>query len=95
MTSTNGDKFPRQPDKPLHPPDRDDVDLIEETVAQITDADIDKHLRNVLDRAGYGRARQPGTERPLQLSARAAGARLPHPGSRNIGTAVSAENDLG
>jgi len=48
MTSTNDDTPPRQPDgnkkKPLDQPDRDVLDFIDETVARITDAEVEEHL---------------------------------------------------
>ena len=49
------DDMPRQPDEdePLEHEAGDVLDFIDETVAQITDADVDEHLRRVLDRAGY------------------------------------------
>ncbi len=49
------DDMPRQPDEdePLEHEAGDVLDFIDETAAQITDADIDEHLRKVLDRAGY------------------------------------------
>ena len=51
----NDDMPPRQPDEdePLEHEAGDVLDFIDETVAQITDADVDEHLRKVLDRAGY------------------------------------------
>lgn len=57
MTSDNHDMPPRQPDEnePLDHPARDVLDGIDETVARITDANVDEHLRKVLDQAGYRR----------------------------------------
>lgn len=54
MTSTNYGAVPRQQDAsdPLDDA-RDLLDEIEETVARITDADVERRLREVLDRTGY------------------------------------------
>ena len=60
MTRINDDMSQHQPDKdkPLDPTGRDDLHIIDETVARITDAEVDKHLHNVLAQAGYSSARQ-------------------------------------
>ncbi len=56
MTSTNDDTPPRQPDenkkKPLDHPDRDVLDFIDETVARITDAEVEEHLHFIDEIAG-------------------------------------------
>lgn len=59
MTSTSSNTPARRQDghKPADHHNRDVLDVIDETVARITDADIDEHLRRVLERAGYYRAR--------------------------------------
>jgi excisionase family DNA binding protein len=51
MTSARPGMPPRQPDEDR--PARDVLDLIDETVAQITDADVSTQLRKALSRAGY------------------------------------------
>jgi DNA-binding transcriptional MerR regulator len=70
MTRTNGDMPQHQPDtdKPLDPADRDDLQIIDETVTRITDAEVDKHLHNVLAQAGYSSARQRQAERTWELA---------------------------
>jgi hypothetical protein len=67
MTSASHDTPPRQPDEnePLDHPDRDVldfIDFIDETVARITDADVDEHLRKVLGQAGYRRRHVHGEQ---------------------------------
>ena len=49
MTSANHDMPPRQPDEPVDHPAPDFLDYIDETVTRITNADVDEHLRKVLD----------------------------------------------
>jgi hypothetical protein len=58
----NDDMPPRHPDEdePLKDEAGDILDFIDKTVAQITDADVDEHLRNVLDQAGYSREQHTG-----------------------------------
>lgn len=70
MARTNGDMPQRQPDrdKPRDPPDRDDLHIIDETVARITDAEVDEHLLNVLAQAGYSSARQRQAEHIRELA---------------------------
>jgi len=68
MTSANHDMPPRQPDEnePVDHPAPDFLDYIDETVTRITNADVDEHLRKVLDQSGY-RSRQieaPPLNRP-------------------------------
>jgi hypothetical protein len=75
MTSTSNDMPPRQPNEPADHPVRDELDIIDETVARIADADIDKHLRQVLDRAGYRARLTPGVETPPQTGERPAATR--------------------
>lgn len=73
MTSANHDTPTSQPDENQQTdPARDELDLIDETVAQITDADVDERLRNVLSQAGY-RSRHTGvTPSPQQAGDRSA-----------------------
>jgi hypothetical protein len=73
MTSANHDLLPDQPDenKPTGNPARDELDFIDETVARITDADVDERLRDVLSQAGY-RSRHAGTPTPPQAGERPA-----------------------
>lgn len=61
MTTADHGMPPRQPDEnePACPPARDILDFIDETVARITDADVDERLRNVLIQAGC-RSRHAG-----------------------------------
>lgn len=52
--TTNSDKFPRQPDdrEPLNEHAAgDELDLVDETVAKITDAEVEEQLRRVLDQS--------------------------------------------
>ena len=53
--TTDDDMTPRQPgkDKPLEQLPDDAVDFVDETVARITDAEVNEHLRKVLSQAGY------------------------------------------
>ena len=57
MTSINHGMPSRQPDEnePRDHTDRDILDFIDQTVTRITDADVNEHLREVLDQAGYRR----------------------------------------
>jgi hypothetical protein len=57
----NDDTPPRQPgeDEPLEHDADDVLDFIDKTVARITDADVDEHLRKVLNQAGYSRTDPP------------------------------------
>jgi outer membrane protein OmpA-like peptidoglycan-associated protein len=52
--TTNGDMTPRQPDgeEPVEQLFGDVFDLVDETVARITNAEIDEHLRRVLSKKG-------------------------------------------
>jgi RNA polymerase sigma-70 factor (sigma-E family) len=53
--TTNDDMTPRQPDEG-QPPEQllgDALDLVDETVARITDAEVSEHLRTVLSQSGY------------------------------------------
>ena len=63
MTSANHDMPPRQPDEnePVDHPAPDVLDYIDETVTRITDPDVDKHLRKVLDQSGYRSRQTEGT----------------------------------
>ena len=73
MTSANHDTPPRQPDENQQTdPARDELDLIDETVAQITDADVDERLRNVLSQAGYRSRHTGATPSPQQAGDRSA-----------------------
>jgi vacuolar-type H+-ATPase subunit E/Vma4 len=49
------DDLPHQPDEdePIKHEAGDVLDFIDETVSRITDANVDEHLRKVLDQAGY------------------------------------------
>lgn len=55
MTSINGDMSPRQlaDDKPLEHPTHDVLDFIDQTVARITDAEVDERLRGILGFADH------------------------------------------
>ena len=57
MTSINHGMPSRQPDEnePRDHTDRYILDFIDQTVTRITDADVNEHLREVLDQAGYRR----------------------------------------
>lgn len=68
MTSDNHDVPPRQPDTnmPLDGRDRDVLDFIDETVARITDADVEGHLRKILDQAARPRQRDKPASRTRQ-----------------------------
>jgi DNA-binding transcriptional MerR regulator len=70
MTRTNGDTSQHQPDKdkPLNPADHDDLRIIEETVEQITGAEVDNYLHSVLAQAGYCSARQHQAQRTRELA---------------------------
>lgn len=74
MTSANHDMPPRQPheNEQADKPARDELDLIDETVAQITDADVDERLRDVLNRAGYRSRHTGATPSPQQTGDRSA-----------------------
>src|SRR5690242_4290817 len=53
--TTNDDMSPRHPSD-CDTPDRvigDDLDAVDETVAQITDAEVEEQLRRVLDQSGH------------------------------------------
>ena len=70
--TTNGDMTPRQrdEDEPLEELVGDVLDLVDETVARITDAEVNEHLRKVLNQSGYA-----GTEQltgPAELGRSAA-----------------------
>lgn len=73
MTSANHDMPPRQPEesKPADKPAPDVLDFIDETVARITDTDVDDRLRDVLSQAGY-RSRHTGVTPPQQAADRPA-----------------------
>jgi hypothetical protein len=77
MTSTSNDMPPRQPNEnePADHPARDELDIIDEAVARITDDDIEKHLRQVLDRAGCRSGRAPGAQPPSGIWERLAATR--------------------
>jgi hypothetical protein len=64
MTSINGGVPPRQPDEgePSECLAGDSLDFIDQTVARITDAEMDEHLREVLDQGGHA----PGGRRDDQ-----------------------------
>jgi F0F1-type ATP synthase membrane subunit b/b' len=53
--TTNDDLPPRRPDEtgPAAGKISDEIDLIDESVARITDAQVNEHLRRVLRRSGY------------------------------------------
>jgi vacuolar-type H+-ATPase subunit H len=53
--TTNDDMNPRQPDEdePIEDLVGDVLDLVDKTVARITDAEVDEHLRKVLSQSGY------------------------------------------
>lgn len=74
MTSANRDMPPQQPHEnpPADNPARDELDLIDETVAQITDADVDERLRSILSRAGYHSRHADATPTPPQAGDRPA-----------------------
>lgn len=57
MTSINGDMPPRPPadDKPPEHPTHDVLDFIDQTVARITDAEVDERLRRILGFADHDR----------------------------------------
>jgi NAD dependent epimerase/dehydratase family len=57
--TTNDDMTPRQPDEnePLEQIG-DELDLVDETVARITNTEVNEHLRKVLSRSGYGGLRR-------------------------------------
>lgn len=50
-------------------PARDDLDAIDEAVAQISDAEVDKHLAQVLRQAGFRSSRGEHAERAFRLDA--------------------------
>ncbi len=54
--TTNDDMTPRQPDEgePREELRGDELDLVDETVARITDAEVNEHLRKVLHQPRYG-----------------------------------------
>jgi cell division septum initiation protein DivIVA len=53
--TTNGDMTPRQrdEDEPIEELLGDVLDLVDKTVARITDTEVDEHLRKVLNQSGY------------------------------------------
>jgi WhiB family redox-sensing transcriptional regulator len=53
MTDTNLNKTPGQPNDSNSRVDRDTLDFIDETAAQITNAEIEERLRETLRRAGH------------------------------------------
>lgn len=70
--TTDDDKLSRQPDEdePLQDLIGEVLDLTDQTVARITDADVDKHLRAVLTRSGYAATGEPaGPAEPGRSSA--------------------------
>jgi hypothetical protein len=69
MTNANNDMPPHRPDEnePHDQSARDVLDFIDEAAARITDADVDKHLRNVLDQTGYRRRHAPDAHGPAAL----------------------------
>ncbi len=69
MTSDNHHTPPRQPDDN---PARDELDLIDEIAAQITDADVNERLRSVLSQAGYRSRHAAATPTPPQAGDRPA-----------------------
>lgn len=76
MTSANHDMPPRQPDEneSAETPARDELDYIDQTVAQITDADVDERLRDVLSQTGYRSRHAGGTPEPPPAGERPAAA---------------------
>jgi hypothetical protein len=63
--TTNGDMTPRQPDD-TEPLSGDELDLIDQAVARITDTEVNEHLRRALNQSGHsGPAAWP---RPVQLT---------------------------
>jgi hypothetical protein len=62
--TTNDDLPPRQPEENEPTGDKivDEVDLVNESVARITDAEVNEHLRRVLSQSGY--TGQPAGRRP-------------------------------
>ena len=54
--TTTGDMPPRQPedDEPVDQLFGEVFTLVDETVARITDAEVDEHLRRALNQSGHG-----------------------------------------
>jgi hypothetical protein len=74
MTGANHNTPPRRPqeNEPTGKPARDALDVIDETVAQITDAEIGEHLRRVLTQAGYRPGHTAEASPPEQAETRPA-----------------------
>ena len=64
MTHVNPNTAPGQPDDSES---RDILDIINEAVAGITDAEIEERLRDTLDRAGYNRPHSRADDQDLML----------------------------
>jgi hypothetical protein len=68
--TTNDDMTPRQPDEdePIEKLFSDTLDHVDETVARITDAEVNEHLRKVLSQSGYtGQLTDPWPQDRIEL----------------------------